>query len=105
MNTESIFITQNSEEVENLSGKLTRTCILDTIPKTATNEPIEDWEKTNNTEWRWRFLEYNNKMIVEISYRNKNKNRMYCNKYGKWVERDVPKDYDKFVVKEFYYYN
>lgn len=101
----SIFIT-NSETNLDISGRVTATCILNTIPPQATNEKLENWENTKETEWRWRFLEFNDKNSVEISYTKAGKDteRHYYNRYNEWVTREVPKEYDEYVIKVFYYY-
>jgi len=105
----SIFITNSPEDGKSsdISGRVTATSILNTIPKNATTKKLDNWEKDMSTEWRWRFLEFNNKRTVEISYlKNKpNSERLYYNKFGEWVRRDVPEEYDEFVIKVFYYYN
>ena len=105
MESKDIFIKQNSDELENLSGKLTRTSVLNTIPSTSLEIPINKWEDKYKTEWRWRFLKLDGSSAVEISYKNRGNERLYYNKYGKWVERKIPKGFDRFVDKEFYYYN
>lgn len=105
MNIDSIFFTQKSEK-DCIAGKLTRTTVLETIPPTSLEYKLDNWDN-KNTEWRWRFLQIggDQKSAVEISYQNKGSDRLYFNKHGEWVKRDVPKVYDKYVVKEFYYYN
>lgn len=102
----SIFITNSECQDADISGKVTTTSVLDTIPKQAVKIKMENWEKTYNTEWRWRFLEINDNKTVEISYYNKNSvDRIYYNKYGEWVTREVPKEYDIHVVETYYYYS
>ena len=103
MNTD-IFI-KNSEGSDDMSGKITATCVLNTIPKEAVIDKMDNWKQTMKTEWRWRFLEFSERQIVEISYETSDDNkRMYFNKFGEWVEREVPSEYDKYVIKTFYYY-
>ncbi len=102
----SIFITNSESKSEDMSGKLTVTCVLNTIPEKAVTEKLNNWITKYNTEWRWRFLEFGNKRTVEISYIKSNSDkRLYFNKFGEWVNRDVPSAYDEYVVKTFYYYN
>ncbi len=105
---QSIFITNSEDDSESkdISGRVTATCVLTTIPENATVDKMENWEDTMGTEWRWRFLEYDNRRTVEISFvKRESPIRKYYNRYGEWVERDVPKEYDQHVVKTFYYYN
>ena len=103
-NNNSIFIT-NSESSDDMSGRITATSVLNTVPKEATIEKLKDWKKIKQTKWRWRFLEFGDRRTVEISYKKaKTNRRQYYNRFGKWVERNVPKEYDEFVSKIFYYY-
>jgi hypothetical protein len=106
-NIKKIFMTctDEMEEEFDMSGRITATSILDTIPTEATATQLGGWTDTKQTEWRWRFLEFDNKNSVEISYIKANNDiRYYHNRYGNWVTDDVSKEYDKHVVKIFYYY-
>lgn len=99
----NIFLSSDSETI---SGKLTKTCVLETIPSSSIENKLNGWEKDKNTEWRWRFLQIGDKEIVEISYKNKNDDsRTYFSHSGEWVKRDIPNEYDKYVIKQFFYYN
>ena len=106
----NVFVTQSEMDTD-ISGKLTYTCILDSIPENKLDKPITDWQKTYKTEWRWRFLELyyefgdttRKKTVVEISKQTGNK-RLYMNRYGDWVERTVDPVFDKFVIQEYYVY-
>jgi len=104
----NIFIKQDEINSNNtdISGKVTYTNIMSTIPQGYKLEPINNWQENYSTEWRWRFLQLTkNKMSVEISKINrKNEDRVYLNRYKKWVNRDVPKEYDSYVIKTCYYY-
>lgn len=102
----NIFIPSCSN-TEDISGKITSTNILETIPKDSYETPLKDWKSTNNTrEWRWRFLEFNNKSTIEMSFLNKNSNnRQYFTKSGNWVTKSIPAVYDDYVVKQFFYYS
>lgn len=105
IDTNSIFISQQSFN-RNIDGKITYTNIMETIPENSSEFPLENWRELNKTEWRWRFLKFPDKKIkVEISYLKPNsKNRVYFNKYGQWVKKDISKEYDKYVIKSYYYY-
>lgn len=105
MNRDSIFITQDSIS-NNISGRITYTNIIETIPKNHYREPQENLLKTSAMEYRWRFLILpTDKFIVEISkYNIKLDQRLYFNKNGKWIERVVDPIYDQFVVEEYYAY-
>jgi hypothetical protein len=100
----NIFI-PNSEQIKDISGHITATSVLNTIPQTATVKRLKNWRKTKKKEWRWRFFEFKDKKTVEISYIKRfSDDRIYYNRFGKWVNRDVPTIYDEYVVKTFYYY-
>jgi hypothetical protein len=100
-----IFITK-SEKDDDMSGKLTVTCVLNTIPNQAVTDRLTNWKQSMKTEWRWRFLEFDGRRTVEISYETADSDkRLYFNKFGEWVERNVPTEYDKYVIQTFYYYN
>lgn len=105
----SIFIPHNKKEAKDkhndLDNKLTYTSIMETIPPWHEKKPRNDWAKKGLTEWRWRFLEFNGKLVVEISCQTSgNPKREYLNKYEKWVERDVDPIFDQFVKEVYYYY-
>ena len=74
-----------------------------TIPKSSVVEPILGLEDTK-TVWRWRFLKFGDKIKVEISRKHPKGKRMYLNEKSEWVERNISSDFDKYVVKQFYYY-
>jgi hypothetical protein len=105
MDTNSIFITQE-ELNKDISGKLTLTNVIEMIPKDSVRTCINNWQQQYNSEWRWRFLKFpDDRLTVEISYQQKQDNfRMYFNKYGEWVRRDIPVEVDVYVVDSYYYY-
>lgn len=89
-----------------ISKKITFTNVMETIPQNSTETSSSNWKEEKKTEWRWRFMEFaNNHRIVEISYQTYNDDRYYFNKFGNWVKRDIPKVYDNYVIKEYYYYS
>ncbi len=103
MNNHNIFLTQSSGS-NDISGKMTYTTILESIPENKVETPIPNWENEYQTEWRWRFMKDKERHIVEISKRDKGDKRLYFNKYGEWVKRNIDESLDKFVVKEYYAY-
>jgi len=103
----SIFLSQNDSN--DISGKITYTDILESIPENKLEERLDGWEKLYETEWRWRFLEIPNqgttRNVIEISYlRKKSNKRIYFNKYGEWVKRDVDPIFDQYIKKVYYVY-
>lgn len=103
MQKKSVFIPHNSED----QIIVTKTDVLETIPKDSVEKPIINWKETNNKEWRWRFLKLpNRRFVIEISYTEaKSDERIFFNKNGKWVPRIVDPVYDNYVIKEYYWYN
>ena len=87
--------------------KLNYKKILETIPPNNYKIPQIDKLKKGLIEWRWRFIQLvGSKLVVEIShYDLKSKTRFYLKESGNWVKRDIPKEYDKFVIKKYYYYS
>lgn len=107
---DSVFMTRTELEKKDndISGKITFTNVLDTIPPESVEIPLEEW--SNKTEWRWRFMKFaNERTTVEISYKpnemKEEQARIYFNRKGEWVKRKVPDIYNEYVVKEYYYYS
>ena len=79
--------------------------IFGTIPKESVIKRDINLAKTH-TEWRWRFFQFNKIKKIEISNLSPITNkRLYLNNMNKWVERNVSDEYDKYVIKEYYYYS
>lgn len=100
----NIFLTYSSADKSN---KVTYTSLIQSIPNSKMEKPIKNWKDIYTIEFRWRFMKDSERHIVEISKLNKNnkeKDRLYYNKFGEWVKRDIPEDINKFVVKEYYVY-
>lgn len=103
----SIFISQTElNKNQNISGKISLTNILDSIPEGSVETRRKGWRKDKQNEWRWRFLKLPERnLTVEISKLKYNKDtRLYLNNKGKWVKRDISPLYDIFVDREYYYY-
>jgi hypothetical protein len=75
--------------------------IKNAIPQPNFKEPQLD--KLSYTEWRWRFLNINNKQLVEISFKEPDKPRKYIDKYGRWAALEL-ENYDQYVVEQYYAY-
>lgn len=86
---------------------VTKTDVLETIPKGSTEMPLKNWRDTKNKEWRWRFLKLPEKRhVVEISFiEATSTQRIFFNKYGNWVPDNIDPVYDNYVIKEYYYYS
>ncbi len=102
----NIFISSDSNN-EDISGKMTYTNIMEIIPENHVTQQIINWNITYKTEWRWKFLKFNGRHVVELSYLNSNNinERFFCDKYGQWVKNvDVDSSYDKYIVEMYYVY-
>lgn len=102
----NIFTSPDINISEDLSGKLTYTNIIENIPENYVKEPIINWNMEYDTEWRWRFLKFNGRFVMELSYVNANsKTRVFCDKYGNWVNNvNIDYSYDKYVIETYYVY-
>lgn len=107
-NNNNIFL--KAEASNDISGKVTYTHIMESIPENYLEQSINNWKSKYNTEWRWRILKFFNdkkeKHVVEISYMKANSNkRIYFNRFGEWVERTIDPIFDQYVIKQYYVYN
>jgi len=108
-NSHDIF--EKHEKNKDISGKITYTNIMESIPENYLEQPIINWKQKYKTEWRWRILKFSTeneekKYVVEISYMKYNSNkRIYFNRFGEWVERTIDPIFDQFVIKQYYVYN
>ena len=107
----NIFVPCNDLSNKDIGGKITMTNIMEIIPPGSIKEQIKDWKKIYTVEWRWRFLEFDadgdTRKIVEISrirYNQDEKNRLYFNRYGQWVNRTIDPIYDKCVTSQLFFY-
>lgn len=104
MNNNNIFLSITDKE-SNISGKITYTSVIESIPNSKVEKQIDGWQKNYSCEYRWRFMKDKERHIVEISKTSANcSTRLYYNKYGEWVKRNISEDIDKFVVKEYFVY-
>lgn len=109
--TNQIFMTQSEQNTTDIAGKITYTNIMNSIPESKVDKPIKNWQDKYETEWRWRFLniktvDNKEKDVVEISYLKKNsQKRIYFNRYGQWVSKEVDSSFDQFVEKEYFVYS
>lgn len=100
--TPNIFITRSECEKNIVLSKFE---VMKTIPTVALQKQNTDSANTCK-ELRWRVFKLPNKEneIIEISYKLPNEPRMYMNKSGKWVSREIGNEYDQFLIKEYYIY-
>ena len=95
---------KNDSSSNDISGKLTYTNVYESIPQNKVTVPIPNWQSQYTTEWRWRFFNFDDRFVTEISF-VKNNVRTYFNKHGVWVQRNVDPGYDKYVTKVYYAYS
>lgn len=84
---------------------LSKQDIIKSIPENYLKESDENLCETQ-TEWRWRFFKLPNKNneVVEISFKKPNESRMFIDRNGKWVIRNIDNSYNKFLISEHYVY-
>ena len=105
---DNIFVKQTEESENNNDdiSVLSKEEILESIPKEALKKKDSNLAKIN-TEWRWRIFQIPDRenTLIEISFKKPNDERMYIGKNGKWVNSQVGKEFDKFVIDEYYVYS
>jgi hypothetical protein len=103
----SIFLKKSETESEKIDSiPLTKCDVIESIPKNFIK--CSDHVLANvNTEWRWRIFKFPNKKneVVEISFKKPREKRMYINRLGEWVCIEINKEFDKFVIDEYYVYS
>jgi hypothetical protein len=89
---------------DNISGKVTYTNIRESIPEDHYSESITGWPNKYGCEWRWRFLKFSGRYVIEISYKKVNENRKYFDAHGQWIEAYVDPEFDHFVTEQYFVY-
>lgn len=92
-----------SEEESDVEMALSYAEIIKAIPQDATKIPQEKYQQSH-TEWRWRFFNFKNRKLVEISYKHPGKDRVYVNNKGQWINYIVSEKWDQFLTDTKYYY-
>jgi hypothetical protein len=79
--------------------------ILASIPKDAKEQEDKDLA-LSKIELRWRIFKIPNieNEIVEISQKPPNGERLYMSQKSKWKKYNDDGKYDKYVIKQYYYY-
>lgn len=109
IDTDSVFIKRSELELKEekipINCVLSKSEVFNMIPDNVYAKPNKELEKTK-VEMRWRIFKFPNKKndIVEISFKKLNGKRMYINKSGNWIEKEVSNIYDEFVIREYYHY-
>lgn len=100
--TPNIFITRSECEKNIVLSKYE---VMQTIPTMALSKQDNNALLTSK-ELRWRIFKLPQKEneIIEISYKMPNEPRMFMNKTGKWVNREIGDQYNQFLIKEYYVY-
>ena len=103
----SIFLKRSEIESDKITSiPLTKTDVIESIPKNFVKNAKKVLEEVS-TEWRWRIFKFPNKKneVVEISFKKPDEKRMYINRTGEWVHREINQEFDKFVIDEYYVYS
>ncbi|AYV76889.1 MAG: hypothetical protein Barrevirus3_9 [Barrevirus sp.] len=108
MENHNIFLSQsgsNSDKTD-ISGKITYTSVIESIPENKVEKPIKDWTKYYTVEYRWRFMKDGERRIVEISKKKKGEPRLYFNRFGEWttLDKDIDEVCNKFVIQQYFVY-
>ena len=96
---QNIFVTSSEYK------KISKNEIMSLIPSNALKFKNTNLSKTHK-EFRWRIFKLPTKenQIIEISFKLPNDNRLFMNKHGKWVYRDIGNEHNNFLVEEYYVY-
>jgi len=99
---------KNDENDENNNNENNRVVfsyddIIKSMPTNTVNKPDINLSKTL-TERRWRFFKYGDRKLIEISKKEPMKERLYIDILGNWIQFDVPKIWDTYLVLEKYCY-
>lgn len=98
----NVFIRRS--ELQKTENKINKNDIKNMIPAGSLKEK-DNIKKSHMIEFRWKL--YNIKDIgtyIEISKKYPGKNRVFLNKYGKWIETYVSKQYSIYCTEKHYYY-
>lgn len=100
--TPNIFVTKSECKKNNIV--LSKFEVMNSIPTDALNKSETESKKI---EWRWRLIKLPHKKneIIEISYKKPDDQRMFINKSGKWVHREIDDSFNQFITKEYYLYS
>ena len=88
--------------INNKTKTLFKEDILNTLPDIVYNSTQDKFK--DKIEWRWRLYNINSNEFIEISKKTEIGERIYINNDSKWVNRNIPSKYDKYIEKEFYAY-
>lgn len=102
-------ISDNSEAYEETVNQVTGEVILSmkdilaSIPQTATKD--RDLLKENtHVEWRWRFFDLKGRKLIEISRKEPDKDRIYVDNKGNWINFILKGNWEQFMTDSRYYY-
>jgi hypothetical protein len=104
-NEYKIFAKKENNENNEERIILQKNEILASIPKDAKEK--EDKELAlSKIELRWRIFKFPNieNEIIEISQKLPNEERLYMSQKSKWKKYIDDGKYDKYLIKQYYYY-
>jgi hypothetical protein len=97
------------EQIENNDCKeriiLPKNKILESIPKDAKDKEDKNLA-LSKVELRWRIfkLPHIENEIIEISQKPPGSERLYMGQKSKWKKHNDDGKYDKYIIKQFYFY-
>jgi ABC-type proline/glycine betaine transport system permease subunit len=98
----NIFITRSECEKNIVLSKFE---VMRTIPTVALlKHDVIAMSTSKELRWRIFKLPHKENEIIEISHKLPNEPRMFMNKSGKWVNREISNEYNQFLRKEYYVY-
>lgn len=92
----------STNESYNQHTVLDRNDLLSTIPDEATE--VEREPQQNEVAWRWRFFNINDRRMIEISYIEPGKSRVYLDYAGNKTQFNIHSSWDQYVTRTLYYY-
>lgn len=104
-NEYKIFAKKKSVENNDKKIILQKNEILSSIPKDAKEQEDKNLALTK-IELRWRIFKLPNMQneIIEISQKSPNDERLYINHKNTWEKYHDDGIYDKYLIKQYYYY-
>jgi hypothetical protein len=88
--------------INNKTKTLFKEDILNTLPDIVYNSKQDKFK--DKIEWRWRLYNINSREFIEISKKTETGERIYINNDSKWVNRNIPNKFNKYIEKDFYAY-
>lgn len=97
----------SSSSDDNGKMQLSKKIILSSIPQAALTIENKELNDTH-IEWRWRIYKIpifeSSREMIEISYKKPYLQRMFATKKGEWIPYEMPKEYETYIINQYYTY-